>query len=362
MSTHDAEYFRRYHRASTVPLHEPFSVPKFSAESCRTTASEATAWPRNLFGELASIAELMAEQNAGSIPSDKSRSKAAFKHVMQTQGATTMSAITTKDGTKIAYKDWGMGQPIFFSHGWPLAGDAWDAQMLFFGQSGYRVIAHDRRGHGKSDQPWNGNNMDQYADDLAELIEKLDLNNLVLVGHSTGGGEVARYIGRHGSKRVAKIVLVGAVPPLMLKTAANPEGAPIGVFDGIRTGTATNRSQFFRDLTIPFYGLNRPEAKTNQGLRDSFWLMGMQGGIKGEYDCIYEFSEVDYTADLKKIDRPTLVVHGDDDQIVPIAASAEKTAKIVKGAQLKVYKGSSHGLAQVEPETFNVDLLAFVRS
>ena len=231
-----------------------------------------------------------------------------------------MNFITTKDGTKVAYKDWGKGQPILFSHGWPLAGNAWDAQMLFFGQNGYRVVAHDRRGHRHSDQPWNGNTMDQYADDLAELIEKLDLKNLVLIGHSTGGG------------------------------------------DGIRKGTATNRSQFFKDLTMPFYGFNRPGAKVNDGLRESFWLMGMQGGIKGEYDCIHEFSEVDYTADLKKIDKPTLVIHGSDDQIVPIAASGEKTAKIVRGAQLKVYEGGSHGLAQVDPDTFNADVLAFVRS
>ncbi|WP_407167180.1 alpha/beta fold hydrolase [Bradyrhizobium sp. ORS 111] len=273
-----------------------------------------------------------------------------------------MSYITTKDGTRIAYKDWGAGQPIVFSHGWPLAGDAWDAQMLFFGQNGYRVIAHDRRGHGQSDQPWNGNTMDQYADDLAELIEKLDLNNVVLVGHSTGGGEVAHYIGRHGSNRVAKVVLVGAVPPLMLKTDANPEGTPLSVFDEIRKGTATNRSQFFKDLTMPFYGFNRPGAKVNDGLRESFWLMGMQGGIKGEYDCIHEFSEVDYTADLKKIDKPTLVIHGDDDQIVPIAAAGEKTAKIVEGAQLKVYKGGCHGLAQVDVATFNADVLAFIRA
>jgi non-heme chloroperoxidase len=275
-----------------------------------------------------------------------------------------MTFITTKDGTRIAYKDWGKGQPILFSHGWPLAGDAWEAQMLFFGQSGYRVIAHDRRGHGKSDQPWYGNNMNQYADDLAELIEKLDLRYLILVGHSTGGGEVVHYIGigRHGSKRVSKVVFVGAVPPLMLKTETNPEGTSIAVFDDIRKGTATNRSQFFKDLTIPFYGFNRPGVKVNDGLRESFWLMGMQGGIKGEYDCIREFSEVDYTTDLRKIDKPTLIIHGDDDQIVPIAASAEKTAKIVKGAQLKVYKGGSHGLAQVDPDTFNKDLLAFVRS
>ncbi len=273
-----------------------------------------------------------------------------------------MTFVTPKDGTKIAYKDWGKGRPLLFSHGWPLAGDAWDAQMLFFGQNGYRVIAHDRRGHGKSDQPWNGNNMDQYADDLAELIEKLDLRDLILVGHSTGGGEVVHYIGRHGSKRVAKVVLVGAVPPLMLKTETNPEGTPIAVFDDIRKGTASNRSQFFKDLTIPFYGFNRPGVKVSDGLRESFWLMGMQGGIKGEYDCIREFSEVDYTTDLTKIDKPTLVIHGDDDQIVPIAASAEKTAKIVKGAQLKVYQGGSHGLAQTDPDTFNKDLLAFARS
>jgi non-heme chloroperoxidase len=277
-------------------------------------------------------------------------------------GEPTMSTITTKDGTRIAYKDWGKGQPILFSHGWPLTGDAWEAQMLFFGQNGYRVIAHDRRGHGKSDQPWDGNNMDQYADDLAELIEKLDLKDLALVGHSTGGGEVAHYIGRHGSKRVAKVVLVGAVPPLMLKTDANPEGTPLEVFDGIRKGTATNRSQYFKDLTLPFYGFNRPGAKVNEGLRESFWLMGMQGGIKGQYDCIREFSEVDYTVDLKKIDRPTLVIHGDDDQIVPIAASAEKTAKIVKGAELRVYKGGSHGLAQVDPDTFNADVLKFIKA
>ena len=278
------------------------------------------------------------------------------------KGESKMSMITTKDGTRIAYKDWGKGQPILFSHGWPLAGDAWEAQMLFFGQNGFRVIAHDRRGHGKSDQPWDGNNMDQYADDLAELIEKLNLKDLIMIGHSTGGGEVARYVGRHGTKRVAKVVLVGAVPPLMLKTPANPEGTPIEVFDGIRKGTAANRSQFFKDLTIPFYGFNREGSKINEGLRESFWLMGMAGGIKGEYECIHEFSEVDYTNDLKKIDKPTLVIHGSDDQIVPIAASAEKTAKIVKGAELKVYAGGSHGLAQVDPDTFNTDVLKFIKA
>lgn len=272
-----------------------------------------------------------------------------------------MRSITTKDGTKIAYKDWGKGQPILFSHGWPLAGDAWDAQMLFFGQQGYRVIAHDRRGHGSSDQPWDGNNMDQYADDLAELIEKLDLKDLVMIGHSTGGGEVAHYIGRHGTGRVAKVVLVGAVPPLMLKTDTNPEGTPKDVFDSIRKGTGGNRSQFFRDLSIPFYGFNRDGAKISEGLRDTFWLMGMQGGIKGEYDCVHEFSEVDYTDDLKKIDKPTLVIHGDDDQIVPIAAAGAKTAKIVKGATFKIYKGSPHGLAQTQADEFNRDVLAFIK-
>jgi non-heme chloroperoxidase len=275
---------------------------------------------------------------------------------------TPMPKITTKDGTKIFYKDWGKGQPILFSHGWPLAGDAWEAQMLFFGQNGYRVVAHDRRSHGKSTQTWDGNHMNQYADDLAEVIEKLDLKNLIMIGHSTGGGEVAHYLGRHGTKRVAKVVLVGAVPPLMLQTEANPEGLPLDIFDGIRKGTALDRSQFFRDLSLPFYGFNRDGAKINEGLRESFWLMGMAGGIKGEYDCIREFSEVDYTQDLKKIDKPTLFIHGDDDQIVPIAAAARKASKIVKGAILKVYEGSSHGLAQVEPERFNADVLAFIKT
>jgi non-heme chloroperoxidase len=273
-----------------------------------------------------------------------------------------MSTLTTKDGTAIFYKDWGKGQPILFSHGWPLSGDAWEAQMLFFGQQGYRVIAHDRRGHGKSGQPWNGNTMNQYADDLAELIVKLDLRDLIMTGHSTGGGEVARYIGRHGTARVARVVLVGAVPPLMLKTDANPEGTPIEAFDGIRKGTAGDRSQFYLDLTMPFYGFNRAGAKVNDGLRQSFWLAGLAGGIKGHYDCIHEFSEVDYTEDLKKIDKPTLIIHGDDDQIVPIKAAGLKSVKLVKGAELKVYPGGAHGLAQVEAEKFNADVLAFLKS
>ena len=275
---------------------------------------------------------------------------------------TPMGQITTKDGVKIFYKDWGKGQPIVFSHGWPLSSDAWDKQMLFFGQQGFRVVAHDRRGHGRSDQTWTGNTMDQYADDLAELITKLDLQNMVMIGHSTGGGEVAHYIGRHGSARVAKVVLVGAVPPLMLKTAANPEGTPLEVFDGIRKATAGDRSQFFKDLTMPFYGFNRSGAKVNEGLRENFWRQGMQGGIKAHYDCIHEFSEIDYTADLKKIDKPTMVIHGDDDQIVPIKASAEKTAKIVKGAQLNVFPGAPHGLAETEADKFNADVLAFIKA
>lgn len=274
----------------------------------------------------------------------------------------TKNFIETKDGTKIFYKDWGTGQPILFSHGWPLSGDAWSVQMLFFAEKGYRVIAHDRRGHGRSDQPWNGNNMDQYADDLAELIEKLDLKDVILVGHSTGGGEVAHYIGRHGNSRVAKAVLVGAVPPLMLKTANNPEGTPIEVFDGIRKGTRSDRSQFFKDLTLPFYGFNREGAKVNEGLRENFWLQGMVGSIKGLYDCVREFSEVDYTDDLEKIEVPTLVIHGDDDQIVPIAAAGEKTAKIVKNATLKVYPGAPHGLAETEADKFNADVLEFIQS
>ena len=272
-----------------------------------------------------------------------------------------MATFTTTDGIEIFYKDWGSGQPIVFSHGWPLSADAWDAQMLFFGLQGYRVVAHDRRGHGRSAQPWEGNNIDRYADDLAELIEHLDLRDVVLVGHSTGGGEVTRYIGRHGNERVAKIVLVGAVPPLMLQTADNPNGTPMQVFDDIRAGTALNRSQFFRDLTVPFYGFNREEVKDNAGFRYSFWRQGMSGGIKGQYDCIHEFSEVDYSDDLKAIDRPTLIVHGDDDQIVPIKASAYLAKELVKDATLKVYKGSGHGLAQLQAEQFNADVLAFIQ-
>lgn len=272
-----------------------------------------------------------------------------------------MSNFITQDGTTIFYKDWGSGQPIVFSHGWPLSSDAWDSQMLFFGERGFRVIAHDRRSHGRSDQTWEGNNMDQYADDLAQLIEKLDLHDVVLVGHSTGGGEVAHYIGRHGSARVAKVVLVGAVPPLMLKTPRNVEGTPIDVFNTIRENTARNRSQFFMDLAIPFYGFNRGDAHINEGFQKNFWRQGMQGGIKGLFDCIHEFSEIDYTEDLKKIDKPTLLIHGNDDQIVPIQAAAEKSVGLIKQAILKVYQGGAHGLAEVQSAQFNEDLLAFIR-
>jgi len=272
-----------------------------------------------------------------------------------------MSAIKTKDGTEIYYKDWGSGRPVVFSHGWPLSADAWDPQMLFLAGNGYRVIAHDRRGHGRSSQPWNGNDMDTYSDDLAAVIEALDLTDATLVGHSTGGGEVTRYIGRHGSRRLAQAVLIGAIPPLMLKTANNPGGLPMSVFDELRAGVRADRSEFFKDLSLPFYGYNKPGAKTSEGVRNSFWLQAMQCSIRAAYECIKAFSETDLTGDLKKFDVPTLILHGDADQIVPIGDSAMLSSKIVKDATLKVYPGAPHGMCTTLADQINSELLAFLQ-
>ena len=272
-----------------------------------------------------------------------------------------MNTFTTKDGTSIYYKDWATGPVVTFSHGWPLSADAWDAQMLFLGQRGYRVIAHDRRGHGRSGQTWQGNNMDQYADDLSELLELLDVKNATMVGHSTGGGEVVRYIARHGQKRVAKVVLISSVPPLMLKTEKNPGGLPLSVFDSIRTGVANDRSQFYRELSMPFYGYNKGGAKISEGVREEFWRLGMQSSIIGSYDCIKAFSETDQTEDLKKIEVPTLVIQGDADQIVPIDDSGRLSVKLVKNGKLKVIPGAPHGLCTTHAEAVNQELLAFLQ-
>lgn len=273
-----------------------------------------------------------------------------------------MPTFMLKDGTTLFYKDQGTGPIITFSHGWPLSADDWDGQMLHFGSLGYRVIAHDRRGHGRSTQTWDGNDMDTYADDLAQLFDHLNITGATMVGHSTGGGEVARYLGRYGSKRVKKAVLISAVPPLMLKTPANPLGAPIELFDGLRASLAANRPQFYQDITLPFYGYNRPGAKISEGIRHHWWLQGMVGGMKAHYDCIKAFSETDFTEDLKKIDIPVLVLHGEDDQIVPIAAAGPQSAKILKNATLKTYPGFPHGMPATEADTINADILAFLKS
>jgi non-heme chloroperoxidase len=276
--------------------------------------------------------------------------------------ARTGPYVTVGDGTRIHVKDWGSGAPVIFSHGWPLNADIWDDQLMFLAERGFRAIAHDRRGHGRSDQPWNGNDMDTYADDLAAVLEALDVTGATLVGHSTGGGEVTRYIGRHGTARVAKVVLVGAIPPLMLKTADNPGGTPIEAFDAIRAGVSGDRAQFYKDLSFPFFGANREGAQVSQGVLDTFWMLSMQAGLKAAYDCIHEFSESNFNEDLTKIDVPTLVVHGDDDQIVPIANSAELSSKIIPAATLKAYPGAPHGLTVTHKAQFNQDLLSFLQS
>jgi non-heme chloroperoxidase len=280
----------------------------------------------------------------------------------QRKGTRTVNTITSKDGTQIYYKDWGRGPVVTFSHGWPLNADMWDGQMLFLAQQGFRVVAHDRRGHGRSEQASANNDMNGYADDLAAVIETLDLKNVTVVGHSTGGGEVARYLGRHGTKRVSKAVLIAAVPPIMLKTAANPEGLPMEVFDGIRAGVARDRSQYYKDLAIAFYGANRKGAKVSQGTLDQFWLWSMQCGLKNAYESVKAFSETDFTEDLKKIDVPTLVLHGEDDQIVPVHDSARKSANLIKGAKDIYYPGAPHGITATHQDQINADLLAFLRS
>jgi non-heme chloroperoxidase len=273
-----------------------------------------------------------------------------------------MTTITTSDGTEIFYKDWGQGDVVMLHHGWPLNADAWDDQSLFLASNGCRVIAHDRRGHGRSSQPWHGNDMDTYADDVAAVVTALDLRNVTHIGHSTGGGEVARYIGRHGTSRVSKAVLVGAIPPLMLQTDANPGGSPKDVFDNIRNGVRTDRAQFYKDLSIPFFGVNRPGASVSEGILEAFWLQCMMTGLKAAYDCIKQFSESDFNEDLRKFDIPTLIIHGDDDQMVPVDNSARMVAKIVKDARLNIYEGASHGLPVTHRDRFNADLLAFIKA
>lgn len=296
------------------------------------------------------------------LPTAAGQPTSAAAQPKKVRGETLMNRITTKDGTSIFYKDWGTGPTVVFSHGWPLSADAWDAQMLFLGQRGYRVVAHDRRGHGRSEQTWAGNEYDTFADDLAELLEKLNLNEVTLVGHSMGGGEVARYIGRHGNKRVGKAVIIGGIPPVMLKSDKNPGGLPLSVFDGIRAGLVADRSQFYMDVSMPFYGYNKPDAKPSQGVRDQFWRLGMQSSVVASYECVKAFSETDFTEDLKKIEVPTLIIHGDADQIVPIDDSARLSSKIVKNATLKVIAAAPHGLCTTHADQINAELLAFLKT
>jgi non-heme chloroperoxidase len=318
-----------------------------SVDSYRHQGGTASGWPASLNGV----------QRPPTRYARRIRSLSSM-----TKGANNMSTITTKDGTQIYYNDWGAGQPIVFSHGWPLSADAFEDQMFYLAQRGYRCIAHDRRGHGRSDQPWHGNDLDTYADDLATLVETLDLKDAIHVGHSTGGGEVARYIGRHGTKRVAKAALIGAIPPLMLKTAANPAGLPVEVFDQLRAAVVADRSQFWKDLSMPFYGYNRPGAKISEGVRESFWLQSSMAGFPASYFCIKAFSETDLTEDLKRFDVPTLILHGDDDQIVPIQASALLSSKIVKNATLKIYAGAPHGMCTTLKDRVNDELLTFLKA
>jgi len=313
-----------------------------------------------LLGSAAAASALVASGLPGPAAAAPSAEKA---NTAKASGKASGGYITAKDGTQLYFKDWGAGRPVVFSHGWPLSSDSWESQMMLVASEGYRAVAHDRRGHGRSSQPWNGNEMNTYADDLATVFETLDLRDAILVGFSTGGGEVARYIGRHGTRRVSKVVLVSAVPPLMVKTAANPRGLPIEVFDGLRAAQLANRSQFYKDVPAgPFYGFNRPGAKPSQGLIDAWWAQGMQGGHKSTYDSIKAFSETDFTEDLRKIDVPTLIIHGDDDQIVPIDAAGRASAKIVRNSKLIVYPGAPHGLTDTHKDRFNADLLAFIRS